>query len=286
MAESKSPTASSTGSSSASAWSAPLSAVITRAPGGYRSTPRGCSGRSLRRRPRPCWSRRESYFTRSFLVSGRASLPYRYVPGASRRLQLADPRNLTPVRLFDALPRRWKFAFFDRSVTTMRARPLRTDDGLSCTAPARRDRCRQLGDPRLGWRWWGRRCDGRVGDQERAVHRLPMRLAGVGVQGVVEKRDRERLLPDELEVGAESRRSSRSCSRGGSCGSSSGRRRRSCTSRAGSVRPSSRSGSLSVMSKPSLVPTIAVSVGVSPSADPGRTTSETARSCEQRCGRI
>src|SRR4029453_9923486 len=53
-------------------------------------------------------------------------------------------------------------------------------------------------------RWRGRRLRRRSArDVEPAVHRLPVRLAGVGVARLVPERDRERHLAYEVEVGAE-----------------------------------------------------------------------------------
>ena len=108
-----------------------------------------------------------------------------------------------------------------------------------------------------------RRRRGRVRDEELAVHRLPVRLARVGVARVVPKGDREGLLADELQLGPGSRRSGPRCSPSGSCGARTGLRRGRCTSRARIRDTFLPEASFRVMVKPSFVPTIAVNVGVS-----------------------
>ena len=181
-----------------------------------------------------------------------------------------------PVCALTPGPERWKFAVCravadDDPVAAAAARssrPSRTAPPAA-TSPQRPNGRRRRGR-------WRRRGDRRVRDEERAVHHLPVRLAGVHVDVVVREGDREGLLPDERHVGAEV--DGRVVVRGQvevvdrrAVVDDDGVRARQRAARA--FLPLA---SLSVMLKPSLVPTIAVSVGLSARADDPETATTTA----------
>jgi hypothetical protein len=101
--------------------------------------------------------------------------------------------------LFNPAPTKWKFPTRERSLTRIRTRPAGTDEALRRAAPEGATEALRVRTIAGGGGGGGGL---RVGNEKRPVHRLPVRFAGVRIDGVVPERDRKALLPHELDIGS------------------------------------------------------------------------------------